>query len=427
MKIALCGDCLLSKRISYGWYDKIKSILESYECRFANLETVISDEKGYPALFPGGGYSCIGFKELLDIKSLGFNLLNAANNHAMDYSHNGLLSTIENLKKADIPFAGIGKNLSEASRPAFFESSEGRIALIGITSSFHDSYAASPQNSDMQGTPGVNPLKHKEIYELSDTDFELLERIIGKTGINAYHKQAQKEGYLNESKDLNIGPYRFAHGHTGVFHSTPDEDDLLRTLKTIRDARHYADFIIVSVHSHQFANGNKQIEPEFISTFCQRCIDSGANVIVCTGPHCLRGIEIYNKGLILHGLGNFIFQHEEQDVLPELFYLKYGTTRDGSSGVGDIYNKRSKNGTVGLCNEPKAWYSVIVGLEWNSKSAKCALYPIELFCQESKGLKGLPHLSCKREILEEVAKLSAPYGTKISISEDCIGHIAFDI
>ncbi|MCS2306833.1 CapA family protein [Bacteroides thetaiotaomicron] len=103
---------------------------------------------------------------LSDLKRVGFNLFNTANNHAMDYGHKGLLATIKNLMNLDIPFAGTGINLAEACKPVFFESSNGRIALLGVTSSFHDSYAAGPQNQDMHGRPGVSPLKHRTIYEL---------------------------------------------------------------------------------------------------------------------------------------------------------------------------------------------------------------------------------------------------------------------
>jgi poly-gamma-glutamate capsule biosynthesis protein CapA/YwtB (metallophosphatase superfamily) len=39
-------------------------------------------------------------------------------------------------------------------------------------------------------------------------------------------------------------------------------------------------------------------------------IDAGAAVVTASGPHVLRGIEIYNGKPILYGLGNFIFENE---------------------------------------------------------------------------------------------------------------------
>jgi poly-gamma-glutamate synthesis protein (capsule biosynthesis protein) len=37
----------------------------------------------------------------------------------MDYGHNGLLATIKYLTDLELPFAGTGRNLAEASKPAF--------------------------------------------------------------------------------------------------------------------------------------------------------------------------------------------------------------------------------------------------------------------------------------------------------------------
>ena len=44
-----------------------------------------------------------------------------ANNHSMDYSHNGLLATTKYLKQEDMNFAGIGENLADASAPVYVE------------------------------------------------------------------------------------------------------------------------------------------------------------------------------------------------------------------------------------------------------------------------------------------------------------------
>ncbi|MCQ2592439.1 MAG: CapA family protein [Treponema sp.] len=425
MKISLVGDILLSKRIPSGYrgYKEIEELLSNADFNFANLESTVSNYEGYPAAFPGGGYSCMTPEMLDDVISMGFNIFNTANNHSMDYSCEGLLKTIENLKNRNIPFSGTGKNLATASRASYFDTSDGRIALIGITSSFHDSYMAGAQNEEMIGRPGVNPLRHREVYELNEDDFKNLERIVSSCGINNYHNQAIKEGYLAKPDNLKIGPYFFKEGVKGVFHSIPDENDLQRTIKTIKDSKFYSDLVMISIHSHQFENGNKQNTPEFISTFAHTCVDEGADVIVCHGPHCLRGIEIYKNKPIFYGLGNFIFQHEEQYVLPEEFYNKYGKTRQEVSGVGEIMNIRSKNNTVGLRLDEKVWDSVLIQIEKNKNDMKICLYPIDIQLNECKGLKGLPRLSDNVRIIEDVKKMSDKYDTEIII-KDNVGYIS---
>lgn len=365
MTLSLCGDIFISKRLPiqpYSGFEQIQQLLQQHECRFANLETTVHRHEGYPEAFPGGGYAMADPDCLSDLKRMGFNLFNTANNHAMDYGHNGLLATIKYLTNLELPFAGTGENLAEASKPAFFESSNGRIALLGVTSSFHDSYAAGPQNQEMQGRPGVAPLRHQAVYELDKNNYEALLNISKAIGINSYHNQAIKEGYLLANKNFKFGIYEFKEGVGNRVHTLPDEKDLQRTIDRITDAKLQSDIVIVSVHSHQFANGNKQIPPEFIRIFVHKCVDAGADIVVCHGPHVVRGIEAYHSGLIFYGLGNFIFQHEDVECLPEEFYWKYGKTRETVTGVGEIMSIRSKNGMIGLCTQSDVWRSVVVSI-----------------------------------------------------------------
>lgn len=426
ISISLCGDVFISKRlpsISYPGFDELCTFLQKHECRFANLETTVHRNEGYPEAFPGGGYAMTDPYCLSDLKRIGFNLFNTANNHAMDYSHKGLIATIKYLTDSDIPFAGTGCNLAEASKPAFFESSHGRIALLGVTSSFHDSYAAGPQNQDMQGRPGIAPLRHRAVYELTADNYQKLSNISKSIGINSYHNQAIKEGYLSNSKNLKFGVYDFKEGLENRVHTSPYEEDLLRTVAIIKDAKHQSDLVIVSVHSHQFADGNKQNPPEFIRTFTHECIDAGADIVVCHGPHTVRGIEAYHTGIIFHGLGNFIFQHEEVERLPEEFYKKYGKTRETTSGVGEIMNIRSRKGTIGLCTQSDVWRSMIVSLNCNADSLEAKLYPIEIMLEGKRGLKGLPILTTDMTVIEQVKSLSAGFGTNVDIEDAGFGLV----
>lgn len=418
ISISLCGDVFISKRlpsIAYPGFDELFTFLHKHECRFANLETTIHRSEGYPEAFPGGGYAMADPCCLSDLKRVGFNLFNTANNHAMDYSHKGLIATIKHLTDSDIPFAGTGCNLAEASKPAFFESSHGRIALLGVTSSFHDSYAAGPQNQDMQGRPGVAPLKHRAVYELTANNYEQLLNISKSIGINSYHNQAIVEGYLPKNMNFKFGVYEFEEGLDNRVHTFPNEEDLQRTIAVIKDAKLQSDIVIVSVHSHQFVDGNKQNPPEFIRIFTHECIEAGADIVVCHGPHIIRGIEVYHAGIIFHGLGNFIFQHEEVERLPEEFYKKYGKTRETTTGVGEIMNIRSKNGLFGLCTQPDVWRSMIVSLNCCAVSLEAKLYPVEIMLEGKNGLKGLPILSTDMSIIEQVKYLSAGFGTNVDI------------
>ncbi len=219
IKLALCGDVLISRRFPNKYTKElleIRDIFNQQDCTFGNLETTVHNREGYPEMFPGGSYTMASPFCLRDLVNFGFNVFNTANNHSMDYSHGGLLATLKHLNDLGIPHCGTGKNLADASAPAYVECQGGRIAFIGITSSFHDSYAAGPQNQDLQGRPGVNPLRHKTVYELDDKRFDALTEIARLTGINSYHDQARKEGYLPKTEDFKFGSYNFRRGGGGI-------------------------------------------------------------------------------------------------------------------------------------------------------------------------------------------------------------------
>ncbi len=424
IRISLCGDVLQTRRFPKGNIEtlaEIKTFLHQHDCRFANLETTIHCNEGYPEAFPGGGYAMAEPRCLEDLKSLGFNLFSTANNHAMDYSHKGLLATIKYLNEFDIPFAGTGENLSAASRATFLDVPNGRIAMLSVTSSFHDSYAAGAQNMDMQGRPGVAPLRHKAIYEIDEIKYKQLSIIESELGFNNYYNRAIKTGYLTENKHLKFGGLNFICGTENKVHTHPNDLDIERTVNAIKDAKFRSDLVIVSVHSHQFLGDNAQVPPQFIREFSHKCIESGANIIVCHGPHILRGIEAYKSGVIFHGLGNFIFQHEDTNILPEDFYIKYGYSRETTSGVGDIMNIRSKNNTIGLHKEDEVWESMIVSLECCDNAMEIKIFPIGV-SNDKRGKRGLPYFSNNESTLKRISELSLFFNTKIDIAKN-IGRL----
>lgn len=80
--------------------------------------------------------------------------------------------------------------------------------------------------------------------------------------------------------------------------------------RAIREARYMADYVVVSMHSHELRGTDKEEPDQFFVEFAHRCIDAGAHAIVGTGPHLLRPIEIYKGCPIFYSLGDFIIQLE---------------------------------------------------------------------------------------------------------------------
>ena len=131
-------------------------------------------------------------------------------------------------------------------------------------------------------------------------------------------------------------------------------------------------------------------------------VDAGADIVVMHGAPLLHGIEIYRGRPIFYDLGNFIY-----NVPPTLFYI----------------------------SEPMSWESVVAYLEFRGKTLQSiALRPIALnyvgngqpdihneyasneFLQ-TRGLPSPAEGAQARYILERLAELSKPFGTKIVIGE----------
>ena len=395
IKIALTGDSLITRGLGddpYEGFSEIQKILLEHDVRFTNLETCIRKDEGEPSLFPGGTYVYSHPSVLDSLKKFGFNLFSIANNHCMDFGVNGLKAMLNYLQNKNIIYSGAGNNLYEAECPAFIDFKERRVALISCTSSFHDSDAAGYQGKTSCGRTGVNPLRHIQKFYLPDNLFHNLKEIAELSGVDSYHKQAIKEGYLPEKDCISIGGINFYQGNIVSHITYPREDDENRILTQVRDAKRQANAVILSIHSHQFKGGGKENTPDFIVELSKKAIDNGASIICCHGPHLLRNIEKYKNGIILYGLGDFILHNETVLSQPYEFHLKYNSSE---VETGLAFDLRSKNGSRGLVADEKAYQSIIESIVLDDDGAVISnkSYPVELGFGRKRSESGWPVLS----------------------------------
>ena len=421
MNILGVGDIIVAKRLpskGYCGYDEIRHLLGSHDACFGNLETTVHDNEGYPSAFPGGGYAMANPAILGDLKEMGFNVLNIANNHALDYCQKGLEATIRNLKNAGMIYVGAGRNLAEASLPKYVECRKGRVSFIGITSSYHDTDAAGPQGGIVSGRPGINPLRRDEYYEVTEENFLALSKVAEETGMNNGYKWAVANGYRKESEGLSLREMKFVKGQCNRMINHPLPADMERMKYSIQEARLQADCVVVSFHSHQMSGSADKPAP-FIVEFCHACIDAGANVIFGHGSHELRGLEIYKNAPIFYGLNTYIMHNEMQEVEPFEFYERVGQEPSKYDYVGLGMNLRSKGGTRGLCADRKAWESVVASVSMKDHEVKeVRVYPLSLEFEKSRAQRGWPVIDKTGKILDNFCKLSNnQYGTQIELAD----------
>jgi len=414
------GDAFITRHIPHEGYDGYEDICEcikQHDVKFSNLEMTFHNQEGVPAAVSGGTWAMADPALLDDIKAMGFNIYNTANNHSCDYSHGGVLATIKNLKERDMIFSGTGKNLQDASRPCWLETGKGRIALISVCSTFDTSAIAGGQSGDVAGRPGLNPLRHSVIYHVDKQHYDMVNELEELTKINALKNHSIKNGYSNPFKEgtMPFGSSTFVLDDRNWTESIPNEADMKRIKDEIQEARKQADIVLVSIHAHEMKGDDTKVPDMFIETFSRECIDAGANAVIGHGPHELRGIEIYKGGVIFYSLGNFIFETETVELQPYDAYVNKNMPVD--TKVGSYMDQRSKNGTVGYGVLPEIWNSVMAAWTMeNGRITQVQLYPIELGMHLGRSQKGVPRMSRDEKILEYLNNLSKPYGTNIKIA-----------
>ncbi len=423
MKFTAAGDAIIQKRIykNFDGFGELAPFISQGDARFFNLETTINyTGKTCGAALSGGTYLRTNPEVLEDLKRFGFNMTTFNNNHAFDFSYNGFLNTLESVNKSGLVHSGAGKNLASASAPAYLETKNGRVALISVNFSFTPEMMAGEQSPYFPGRPGINGVALDLHIELPEEDFKIIKRIARDTNINAEKEIERSEGYFPElsENEGELGELRFKKGETSRYVMKVREKDLNRVKKAIYEAELQADYIIISVHSHQLSGTNKENPAEFLQEFAHTLIDAGAHAIIGHGPHLLRPIEVYKNCPIFYSLGDFILQLYNVETAPEEFYNKQGLSAY-SSTVHELLKKRSRDFTIGLMTDERMFLSVIPCWETAGTRLKAIkLMPIELCMNGHKSETGLPRRSFNPKIAEYLGKMCESFGVKIVPDED---------
>ncbi|MYL29703.1 CapA family protein [Halobacillus halophilus] len=418
MRMIMTGDSFIARRIpdKDARAAELRQWMADADVRFTNLEITTHKKEGYPSPVSGGTWAMASPSVLDDLKDYGFNLYNWANNHTMDYLYGGLKRTEEELDAREMVHAGAGRSLASASEPRYIETEKGRAALIGATSTFQDFWRAGDGNAYIPGRPGVNTLRHEEMIHISKEEMETLVSISNRTHLDAAKELDIKEGFLppDPAGRFTFAGRTFKEGNRAFIERSPHPADMERLIRTVKEAERQADYVIVSLHSHEMDGVDKNKPADFIKEAARNLIDAGAHCIVGHGPHVVRGIEIYQGKPIFYSLGNFIFQNDSVTHLPRDFFEKY--RMDADSSAADGFDKRSAGGTKGLGVNPFVWESVMAGMSWEGgRLTGIELQPIDLGFDEPRYRKGWPELSRNEEVLQRIQRLSREFHTEIMI------------
>jgi poly-gamma-glutamate capsule biosynthesis protein CapA/YwtB (metallophosphatase superfamily) len=354
-------------------------------------------------------------ERLKELQWMGFNLFSAANNHSVDFGVRGLLDTMRVFRQGGAVYAGIGENLGEARAPSYLTTAHGRVALISCTSTFSPEAPAGQARPDMRGRPGLSALRHQTRYLADASTFDTLRKM--KQDLQIAGEQSNPGSPPTLRFNFDGAAVTFESSDKPRVVTSADPHDLADLTHSIREAREMANYVVVYIHSHEQAPGSVEVPAQFLVQFAHAAVDEGADVVAASGPHVLRGIEIYKGKVILYSLGNFIFENDLVVPQPADVYQAFGLGMDALPS--DYLNTRYDHDRRGWAAEPRYWESVVPDVVFRGgRPVEVNLTPITLGYGEKRPDRGYPRLADPAkatEILERLQKLSNAFGTSIVI------------
>lgn len=360
--IAAVGDLIFNERVTHlpapdraGLF----RILQEADISYGNLEFSLND-------LPEAQRPFYNFRAprafRWELARTGINLVSMANNHAMDFGPEGLRQSLDALDKANITHAGAGTTLAEARAPGSTGVAGHKISIALLS---YLRYWSSAFRSTDPLAPSLATIDPATVLTVRDGKVEAVE-----------------------------GPQA-----TDV---TAMEDDIVL-------ARRHNDLLMVAIHNHDVthhrAHGIQDTTPPNDRIIFQRAIDTGADMVLGTGPHVLRGIEMRAGRPIFYSLGNFIYQYRTPDRIPVDLIHQRDIEMPVTPGQS-VHDRRDSR---------EVMETVMVRMVLNAgKLKRIQLLPVTI--DDEGPLYGTPRLAGSKrgqEIIDTVRRLSEPYGTRI--------------
>ncbi|HEX6248483.1 MAG TPA: CapA family protein, partial [Nocardioidaceae bacterium] len=177
------------------------------------------------------------------LREAGFDVLGLANNHAGDFGDRALVRTVRRLRAAGLETFGAGATPRRAWAPAVVERQGVRFGFLGFNA--------------IGETPTVAP---------------------------------GQPGAVSVGMPPRTGPL--------------DRAALSRFERAVRRLDRRVDVVVVLPHwGTQYTNRPEPVQ----RTVARRLVRAGADVVVGGHPHWLQGVELVRGRLVVHSLGNFVF------------------------------------------------------------------------------------------------------------------------
>jgi hypothetical protein len=250
------GDVLIDREKPETIFKNVSDVLRSADIAYANCEQALSD-KGIPNPIQAAHHDSRNLKAFL---SAGFDVVSLANNHSLDWGREALTDTFSRLKAAGLPFVGAGNNISEAHQPAILERKGTKVGFLGYSSVHLPGYEATGEK------PGVAQIRVWTVYDKVDYQPATPPRVV----------------------------------------TIPHKDDIKAMIEDIKRLKSQVDVVVLCLH------WGLHLVPRIIPDYCidigHTAIDVGADLIMGTHAHILKGVEMYKGKAIFYSTGEFALE-----------------------------------------------------------------------------------------------------------------------
>jgi poly-gamma-glutamate capsule biosynthesis protein CapA/YwtB (metallophosphatase superfamily) len=252
----------------YIWGDALKELeKEKVDLRIINLETTITTSNNF---LPKGINYRMNPKNIDVLKVFKVDVACLANNHILDFGEEGLLETIETLKKNGILTVGAGKNIKEASKPAVIK---------------------------------IDPFRKVRV-ESGKVSVMIFNYADVSSGVPIWWKAEKNKAGVNLTIDKREFEYGLTFPQINIDYNT-DENGLYP-----RSSALYQRSSVVIFSIHWGPNWGYEISEEE-RNFAYRLIDEvNVDIVFGHSSHHFKGIETYKGKLIIYGAGDFINDYE---------------------------------------------------------------------------------------------------------------------
>jgi poly-gamma-glutamate capsule biosynthesis protein CapA/YwtB (metallophosphatase superfamily) len=260
--LAAVGDVMLGRRVGRQHAHDPSAPLRPLSHRLAAADVTMGNFEATLSTdgspTQGGDSFAASRRVLPGLRAAGFDVLSLANNHVGDYGERALRQTFDRFADGKIATVGAGRNAEQARRPVVLERGGVRIGFLAT-----DSIGESPAATSSR--PGTNR--------------------------------------------LDMPP------RTGPL----DHGDLRRITSDISALARRVDTVVVMTHwGTQYTHRPEPSQRTAARAFAR----AGADLVIGGHPHWVQGWEMAEKAVVVHSLGNFVFDMDFQVKTREGVFLE---------------------------------------------------------------------------------------------------------